>query len=115
YYLTRYLSDMSILWQQTGAQASAEKFAQTLHRFEQQFAYTPVPNLKLTGGLGGSVENMDNRDFNVPGGMWSGFAYLQGDWRISDRLETVGGLRYDHHNSFGGRLNPSLGVHYHLL
>ncbi|SJN22769.1 TonB-dependent receptor; Outer membrane receptor for ferrienterochelin and colicins [Sphingobacterium sp. JB170] len=115
YYLTRYVSDMSILWQQTGAQASAEKFEQTLHRFEQQFAYAPVHNLKFTGGLGGSVENMDNRDFNVPGGLWSGFAYLQGDWKISDRLEAVGGLRYDHHNSFGGRLNPSLGLQYHIL
>ncbi len=115
YYLTRYISDMSILWQQSGTQASAEKFAQTLHRFEQQFAYSPVRNLKLTGGLGGSVEQMDNRDFNVPGGLWSGFGYLQGDWRINERVDAVGGLRYDHHNSFGGRLNPSLGLNYHIL
>ena len=115
YYLTRYVSDMSVLWQETNAKAGAEKFAQTLHRAEQQFAYTPHNELKFTAGLGGSVEQMDNRDFNVPGGLWSGFAYLQGDWHINDRFEVVGGLRYDHHNSFGGRLNPSFGLHYRLF
>ncbi|MEL1254142.1 TonB-dependent receptor [Flavobacterium sp. DGU38] len=115
YYLTRYESDMSILWQESGSQASAEKFAQTLHRFEQQFSYAGTTNLKFTGGLGGSTEQMDNRNFNAPGGMWSGFAYLQGDWKMNDKLEAVGGFRYDHHSSYGGKLNPSLGLQYHII
>lgn len=115
YYLTRYVSDMSVLWQESGSQASAEKFAQTLHRFEQQFSYTATANLKFTGGLGGNVELMDNRDFNVPGGMWSGFSYVQGDWKMSDKLEAVGGIRYDHHSSYGGKFNPSLGLQYHII
>ncbi|MFD2940251.1 TonB-dependent receptor [Flavobacterium notoginsengisoli] len=114
YYLTRYESDMSILWQQSSSQVSAEKFAQTLHRFEQQFAYAPAADLKFTAGLGGTSEQMDNRDFNVPGGMWSSFAYLQGDWKVSDKFEAVGGLRYDHNSSYGGRFNPSLGLQYHI-
>lgn len=115
YYLTRYVSDMSILWQESGSQTSAEKFAQTLHRFEQQFSYTPITDLKFTAGLGGTSEQMDNRNFNVPGGMWSGFAYLQGDWKMSDKFEAVGGFRYDHHSSYGGKINPSLGLQYHII
>ncbi|WP_223150978.1 TonB-dependent receptor [Flavobacterium ajazii] len=115
YYLTRYVSDMSILWQESGSQTSAEKFAQTLHRFEQQFSYAPVTDLKLTAGLGGTSEQMDNRNFNVPGGMWSGFTYLQADWKMNDKFEAVGGFRYDHNNSYGGKLNPSLGLQYHII
>lgn len=115
YYLTRYVSDMSVLWEESNTQASAEKFAQTLHRFEQQFAYEPINDLKITGGLGGNVEQMDNKDFNVPGGLWSSFGYVQGDWKISNKFEAVGGLRYDHHSSYGGKLNPSLGMQYHIV
>lgn len=115
YYLTRYVSDMSVLWQESGSQASAEKFAQTLHRFEQQFSCSATTNLKFTGGLGGNVEQMDNRDFNVPGGMWASFAYVQGDWKMSEKLEAVGGFRYDHHSNYGGKINPSLGLQYHII
>ncbi|WP_437919339.1 TonB-dependent receptor [Sphingobacterium sp. LRF_L2] len=115
YYLTRYLSDMQVAIKETGVLLSLEKFEQTLHRFEQQFAYAPYRHLKLTGGLGGSAEAMDNNNYEVPGMLWSGFAYLQTDWKISNRLEAVGGLRYDHHNSFGARANPSLGLQYHIL
>lgn len=114
YYLTRYVSDMNILWEESASQVSAEKFAQTMHRFEQQFSYSATNDLKFTGGLGGNVEQMDNRDFNVPGGLWSSFGYLQGDWKISEKLEAVGGFRYDHHSSYGGKLNPSLGLQYHI-
>ena len=114
YYLTRYVSDMSVLWEESDSQISAEEFAQTLHRFEQQFSYTTITGLKFTGGLGGSIEQMDNQDFNVPGGLWGSFGYLQGDWKINKKLEAVGGLRYDHHSSYGGKLNPSLGLQYHM-
>lgn len=115
YYLTRYVSDMSVLWEESGSQATAEKFAQTLHRFEQQFSYSATDNLKFTGGLGGNVEQMDNRNFNVPGGLWSSFGYLQGDWKMSDKLEAVGGVRYDHNSNYGGKFNPSLGLQYHII
>lgn len=115
YYFTSYASKMSVSWQQTGAKASDEEFNQTLHRFEQQFAYAAVSNLKFTGGIGGSLEQMNNSSFTVPGGLWSEFAYLQTDWQALKQLDITGGLRYDHHNSFGGKLNPSLGLQYHVI
>ncbi|WP_243732524.1 TonB-dependent receptor [Pedobacter metabolipauper] len=114
YYLTSYRSKMNVVWQQSGAEASSEAFNQILHRFEQQFAYAAGNTLKFTGGLGASLEKMDNRDFSVPGGLWSSFGYLQSDWQALKQLEITGGLRYDHHNRFGGKLNPSLGLQYHV-
>lgn len=112
YYLTRYKSDMSILWQQSAGQNSSEKFIQDLHRLEQQFAYSAAYNIKLTAGIGGSFEEMNNRDFQVPGGLWSSFGYVQADWRINNRFDAVGGIRYDRHNNFGGKLNPSIALNY---
>ncbi|WP_208419941.1 TonB-dependent receptor [Paraflavitalea devenefica] len=109
YYFTRYVSDMSVLWQQ-GSTASAEQFAQTLHRFEQQFAYAPWQAVKLTGGLGGSLEMMDNNAYTHAADMTAGFAYLQANWLLHSTTELTGGLRYDRHNNYGGRFNPSLGL-----
>ncbi|MFT3824157.1 MAG: TonB-dependent receptor [Chitinophagaceae bacterium] len=109
YYLTHYTSDMSVQWQQQGSVASAEKFGQTLHRFEQQFAWNPVQPVKLTGGIGGSVEIMNNDAYRA-GNMTTGFAYVQANWLWKDRTEITGGIRYDRHNSYGGRFNPSIGI-----
>lgn len=109
YYLTRYTSDMSVVWQD-GAVASADQFTQTLHRLEQQFAARVYERLKLTGGLGASLEQLSNNEYVNAADMTAGFAYLQGEWLPHTTTAVTGGLRYDRHNSYGGRLNPSLGV-----
>lgn len=36
----------------------------------------------------------------------------QGEWRILDNLHLNAGLRYDHYESFGGTLNPRIGLIY---
>ncbi len=113
YYLTRYVSDMSVVWQEGGV-ASADKFAQTLHRFEQQFAYRAYDQLKLTGGLGGSLEQLSNNAYKDADDMLAGFAYLQGEWLPHSTTAVTGGLRYDRHNNYGGRINPSLGLQQQL-
>ncbi|TDQ09779.1 TonB-dependent receptor [Pedobacter metabolipauper] len=114
YYLTTYSSDMSVAWQGSGSQVSNEVFTQTLHRFEQQFAYAFSNGIKVTSGLGGSLENMNDDALTDAGTLSNAFGYLQGDWGITKKLEAVGGLRYDHTNNYGGKLNPSFGLQYHI-
>lgn len=113
YYLTRYVSDMSVVWKNGGV-ASADQFIQALHRFEQQFAYRVYDRLKLTGGLGGSLEQLSNNAYAQADDMLTGFAYLQGEWLPYATTAITGGLRYDRHNSYGGRINPSLGLQQQL-
>lgn len=110
YYFTGYTSDMNVIWQQQNSEASAEKFTQQLHRFEQQWAYAPQGNLKFTGGLGGSVERMNNQAYTNTRDMTTAFGYVQGDWQATAATSVVGGLRYDRHFSYGGKLNPSIGL-----
>lgn len=109
YYLTQYTSDMSVQWQQQGSIASAEKFGQTLHRFEQQFSRNPVQHVKLTGGIGGSIEIMNNKAYHA-GNMGAAFGYVQANWLWNEKTELTGGVRYDRHNNYGGRFNPSFGI-----
>lgn len=41
-------------------------------------------------------------------------AYLQDEWKISDKLFLLPSVRYDHHSSFGSNLTPRLGATYEL-
>src|SRR5690606_17498073 len=81
---------------------------------EQQFAYNPLSNLKLTGGLGGSMELMDNQNLDDKRSLQTAFAYIQTEWRPKDRMLATLGLRYDLTNVYPGRVSPSLGLQYQL-
>jgi len=114
YYFSRFHSQIAAQWLQQGIVASAEQFGQNVHRIEQQFAYSPAHQVKLTGGIGGSLELMDNQDLDGKRSLNSAFAYLQTEWKPVDRLLTTLGLRYDQTNVYKGHLSPSLGLQYHL-
>jgi outer membrane receptor for ferrienterochelin and colicins len=113
YYLTRYSSRQDV---STGKQIALKEndFTQYFHRFEEQVLYTPVDVLSFTGGVGTNVETMDDTELRRGNNMHSEYAYLQGDWKVSGKMNTRAGVRYDHHNYYGGRLNPSLGLSYSL-
>lgn len=40
--------------------------------------------------------------------------YVQDEWRISDKLLVIPSVRYNHHDSFGSRTSPNIGVTYFL-
>jgi len=114
YYFTRYENEMRANWINQNALIGAEKFGQQVHRIEQQFAYAPFNTLQLTGGIGGSLEMMDNQDLGQERNLNTAFAYLQTEWQPLARLRTTTGLRYDHTNVYHGRVSPSLGLQYNL-
>ena len=114
YYLTRFHTELQAQWLNQGVLAGEEAFGQYDHRIEQQFAYNPLSNLKLTGGLGGSMELMDNQNLDDKRSLQTAFAYIQTEWRPKDRMLATLGLRYDLTNVYPGRVSPSLGLQYHL-
>lgn len=113
YYLSNYNVDQYNTWK--GEEGSTGlKFIQTVHRVEQQFAKNFRSGLNLTGGLGGSLEAMNDRAMGKVPTLSTMFAYLQGDKRIGEKLDLRGGLRYDRTNSYGGKVNPSFGFQYYF-
>jgi outer membrane receptor for ferrienterochelin and colicins len=115
YYFTKYTADQNVAWQQNGSTASTDVFQQTLHRFEQQLAYAYHNTLKVTGGIGGSQELMNDASLIKVRSQQTGFAYVQGDWSITQKLGAVGGFRYDLTSSYGSKLNPSVGLQYQII
>ncbi|QBQ40770.1 TonB-dependent receptor [Sphingobacterium psychroaquaticum] len=114
YYFTRYQTQMQAEWIRQSALIGAERFGQQVHRFEQQFAYAPQSSLRLTGGLGGSIEMMDNKDLGDDRQLRTAFTYLQTEWHPIEKLQTTLGLRYDYTDVYDGRFSPSFGIQYQI-
>ncbi|MCD0490516.1 TonB-dependent receptor [Pedobacter sp. MC2016-14] len=113
YYFTNYATDMLLSRAQRAEVLASSKFDENTHRIEEQLAFAVNNELKFTGGLGGTAQQMNNSEFEES--LYTAFGYVQGDWMIAPKWSAVGGLRYDHTSSFGGRLNPSFGLQYQLL
>ncbi len=114
YYLTYYDVDQATRWQSNLGNTGELSFKQMVHRFEQQFSKSYRNGINVTGGFGGSLENMKDRALDNTEPLSTAFAYLQGDKRLWEKLEVRGGLRYDRTNSYGGKINPSFGLQYYL-
>ena len=88
-------------------------FLQTAHTARLQYNYGEEGATKLFANVGGEANHealqgnrFDNFRSTYRAELYSG--YLQAEYRPTDRLSVVGGLRYDHHSRFGGRLSPRL-------
>jgi outer membrane receptor for ferrienterochelin and colicins len=109
YYLTRYSSAQDV---NTGKQAVLKEndFTQYFHRLEEQVMYIPSEKTSIIGGAGVNLEVMDDTEFTDGNNMRSEYGYIQGEWKPVDHFTTRAGVRYDQHDFYGGRLNPTLGV-----
>ncbi|WP_437917722.1 TonB-dependent receptor [Sphingobacterium sp. LRF_L2] len=114
YYYSRFHTEMQAEWLQQSVLASSGEFGQQMHRLEQQFAYSPINTLKFTGGIGGTIEVMDDQELDSRKALYTGFAYLQSEWKPSERIQTSLGIRYDYTNAYSGSISPSLGLQYHI-
>jgi len=112
YYLTRYQTEQGITDLNSGAQIPGNEFMQYLHRAEMQASKDLFSNLNLTGGIGGAYEYLNDVSYRGTKTMSNYFAYGQADWQASNKIGVTGGARYDYHNKYGSKLNPSVGFRY---
>ncbi|PTT03412.1 TonB-dependent receptor [Pedobacter sp. HMWF019] len=115
YYLTRYQTNQSITDLNSGSLIPGNQFEQYLHRFEVQGARVLSPGIELTAGAGGAYELLDNNAYRASKSMTNYFTYGQIDWQLSNRLSFIGGARYDDHDKYGAKLNPSAGLRYQAM
>jgi len=112
YYLTRYQTEQGITDLNSGTQIPGNQFTQYLHRAEIQGSKDLLSNLNLTGGIGGAYEHLNDVSYRGTKTMRNYFAYWQADWSVSNKMGITGGTRYDYHNKYGSKLNPSIGFRY---
>ncbi|MFD2599266.1 TonB-dependent receptor domain-containing protein [Sphingobacterium corticis] len=114
YYLTKYNADMNVSLSQ-GDSISQTKFAQLFHRLEQQVAYSVDDKLDVITGVGGTIEGIDQNILTDVDQIRTIFAYSQANWQVDPRLHLTLGLRYDHIDQYGWRLDPSFAAQYQVL
>lgn len=115
YYFTRYTTDENVRWTGPVSNAAQNIFGQNLYRLEQQLSKKWKDNLNVTGGIGLTYEQINEQLSIGKRNQYAAFGYAQGDWNVTQKLNLVGGLRYDHTRYYRGKLNPSFGVQYQVL
>lgn len=110
YYLTRYQTAQDITDLTANTIMPGSRFKQYLHRLELQAAHELTKSLELTAGSGAAYELLDHSSYRSTKDMGNYFAYAQADLKVSPKLGFTGGTRFDYHNKYGSKLNPSLGA-----
>lgn len=112
YYLTRYGTNEEISNKGTGVALEDNFFTQYMNRLELQYNKQLYTSLMFTGGVGGTLESLEATRYTEKRNMESIFAYVQGDWKVGEKIGVLGGLRYDRNNIYGDQLSPKLAVRY---
>ena len=113
YYISRYHSDINVSFEGSGASLSSDRFAQGIHKIEQQASYHSEM-LNLTLGALWQVEQM-NFEKSFKARQQSSFGvYSLGSYRLHPWAILTGGLRFDHTVNYGSQLSPSFGVNVSL-
>lgn len=108
YYYTRYSTDQQATILQTGKALQTNRFVQSVHRLELQATHDLFEKkISLTGGAGGDHQGMDSA------GMYNYFAYVQANYKPSEKYDLIAGVRYDGNSIFGGKVNPTIGAGFH--
>lgn len=112
YYISRYTSTQDITDMKNGGAMQSANFGQYMHRLELQGTFKPLSRLSVMSGAGGIYESLDNAGSLGACSMQSYLGFFQADWKAAKQLQLMGGARYDHHNIYGGKLNPNIGFRY---
>ncbi|MEQ7798884.1 TonB-dependent receptor [Pedobacter sp. ASV1-7] len=115
YYLTRYKTVQDITDLNSGIIIPGNRFEQYVHRAEVQGVKHLSDVLEITGGVGAAYELLNNNAYRGSKSMSNYFAYTQANWQATEKLSVVAGARYDYHDKYGGKVNPSLGLDYQLF
>lgn len=114
YYLTRYETVQDITDLNSASEISGNRFKQYLHRIEIQATRRFSDVLEVTTGVGTADELLKNAAYRGSKSMANYFGYSQASWQAANKLSVTAGARYDYHDQYGGKVNPSIGFQYHL-
>ena len=114
YYLTQYSTEQHITDLGSGIVMPGSRFDQYLHRAEIQTAYPLTEKTTFTGGTGAAYELLDNNAYREGKKMANYFVYGQTDWQTRERFSVTAGARFDYHNLYGSKVNPSIGFEFNL-
>lgn len=112
YYLTRYKTVQDITDLNSGMIMPGSSFEQYVHRAEVQAVTRFSDEIEFTGGAGFAYESLNNTAYRGAKSMANYFGYAQANWQPVNKLSLTAGARYDYHDKYGTKVNPSMGLQY---
>ncbi len=113
-YYSRYHTQEDYTYSADGRYYDTTYFTQTFLRPEVQVDYRPRPSQTLTLGTGWQRQTVEATRYDQRQLMQAAYGYAQYDWTPTDRLNLVGGVRYDGPSQYAGQLSPKLAARYQL-
>ncbi|MBL1408097.1 TonB-dependent receptor [Sphingobacterium faecale] len=110
-----YKTDTRIHVLEDGHLYNHDFFDQKFSRAELQHNFQVNDQISLTGGVGTTDEWLKANRYDDKKEFRAGFGYVQADIRFSDRLNVIGGGRFDVHSVYASQFSPKLAAQYKAL
>ncbi|MDZ7695084.1 MAG: TonB-dependent receptor [Balneolaceae bacterium] len=114
YYGSRYRTDSRWNYQRGDSLYDREKFDQHYNKTELQAEYSWNSSHITTAGGGYSWEKLNAERYEGSPLFSNFFAFAQHEWRPLEKLDLIGGFRYDDHSEYASQLSPKLSARYKL-
>ncbi|NGP87699.1 TonB-dependent receptor [Fodinibius halophilus] len=115
HYFSRYRTDTQLHYQQGDSLYNRSKFDQYFNKTELQLNQNWNAIHATTAGAGYKHEQLKAKRYAGSPIFNSYFGFIQHEWMPNDRLDIIGGLRYDAHSEYSSQLSPKLSARYELF
>ena len=111
-YATGYHSNQALEREKTGASYYYDDFKQQFYRAENQTDIQLPAKNTLSFGGGFIFERLNTNRYEGIRTNNIGYGFLQNEWRPTENLNLIGGLRYDANQQYASRLSPKLALRF---
>lgn len=111
-YASHYRFVQQLNYQNTSESYYADDFAHGFYRAENQTDWKPHPNHHIILGGGYNLQTVNTTRYRSLKQQRIGYFFAQNEWKVSDRLDLIPGLRLDLNSDFANRLSPKLAAQY---
>ncbi len=111
-YASYYRFTQQLNYQNTSESYYADDFVHGFYRAENQTDWTPHPKHHIILGSGYNLQTVNTTRYRGLKQQRIGYFFAQNEWKVSDRLDFIPGLRFDLNSDFANRLSPKLAAQY---
>lgn len=111
WYATQYQAD-EYLKDINGDLFDEQAFTQTLIRPEWRTNMAIGQEATITMGVGATLEKVNRTDFTAVTDFQSPYGFAQWQGNVFEKINIIGGLRWDGHNVYNNQLSPKLAIFY---
>jgi len=111
-YATGYHSSQQLIQDSDKSDYYTDDFRQQFYRIENQTDITLPANNTLSAGGGWVYEKLNTTRYEGMRDNSIVYGFVQNEWRPSDKVNLIGGLRYDVNREYASRFSPKLAVRY---